>query len=1318
MREIIVRYFLFSIIFFFSSFSFAEASYFRNYQVEDGLSHDCVWAVMQDGQGYMWFGTNDGLNRFDGKNFDVYKNNVNDSLSIGHNFIHCIKEISQNRLLIGTRKGVYQYNRETDNFKQIVIHESNKEIIVNDILEDIDGDVWLATHGDGLYRLNSQLIFKNQYLTNENSNSIPMDYVWTVVNDNYGNLWIGTAGKGFAHFNKNNERFTRIADRNGLDTSKQSVYSIFCDENNYLWVGTSTNGLFQYNYITGEVFHYLKNIDSIKSIKNYSDSKFIMGSESGLILFDKALGTYQIIKDDPSDENIAVNSIFSIEQDREGAFWIGTYFNGVNYFSPAINNFVTFNKLSEKFSQKLIISSMVEEADGNILLATYNNNIIYRYNVKTQQTEKAFTMEYNNILSMLRDDDKLYVNIYGRGIYVLSIKTGKILEKINLKIVEGNSIFKTSEGTIIFALEESGYACREKSTGNIKRMKEFNGMFNVDITEDSKGKIWFATHANGLFYSNPDGSLGSLANDSISNNQHRINNNLTCILSCEDKYIWLGTKDKGLILLNPEEKKIQMDFTIESGMPSNMIFCVLEDKKGDLWVSTGKGIVKIDKVTKEIKSTAYIGKEIQYKTRCALKSSSNQLYFGGVNGFICLNPEKLVLNKTIPNIVITSFKISNKEIEPGEKSPLKAPIENTKEIVLKRNQSNFSFEFIALSYIFPESNKYAYILEGFDKEWNYINNSNIANYTNIPAGKYIFRVKGTNNDDLWSEFFTDILIRIKPTFWFSYYMIVLYLLTLAFFVFITFRWYFKRLDKKNKENQYKYQIVKEKETYESKINFFTNIAHEIRTPLSLITGPLENIIQSKDGNEQTQKNLTTIERNTNRLLNLVNQLLDFRKIENDMFLLNFRYQNIVKIVQKVYDQYSQEAKSKDIEMTIDLPSAKILSYIDSEALYKIISNLISNAIKFTRTKIDIELKIKNSILFLSIKDDGMGIKDEFIKKIFDPFYQIEVIDNFNNKGSGLGLSLSKSLAKKLGGDIVAQSKYGKGCSFTIELPILINKNNTEQEDSETAIIEIEQQNIFESQNEAHIAILIVEDNEELRSFMKDCLSAHYTVYEAENGLKALGLLENNIIDIIISDILMPGMDGLELCNELKKNTAYSHIPLILLSAKTDTSTKIDGLKKGADVYMEKPFSIEQLKAQVNSIIENRTNIQKKLFDSPLQYFKRSKNNNENADFIRKLNTFIIENMSDENFTIDNLACEFAISRTNFQKKIKSITGLTPNDYIKLIRLNKSAELLSTGKYRINEVCFLVGFNTPSYFSKCFYEHFGKLPKDFMDNNPG
>lgn len=1279
----------------------AYSSHFRNYQVENGLSHNSIWCVMQDYKGFMWFGTKDGLNRYDGKHFKIYRNNPDTPNSIGHNFIHCIKQDSQKRLLIGTRVGLYLYNENQDNFTHIKIIEEN-DVNINDVMEDRDGNIWVACHGDGLFRLSSDLKVEKHYMYDKSNHSIPLNFIWTIISDNIGNLWIGTAGKGLVHFDKKNERFTPITDRENFKISNQSIYSIHCDQNNYLWIGSSTNGLFRYNYINGHSSQYLEGMSSVKSIMQYSDNELIMGSDKGLVLFDKKKETHCIIKEDISDNNSTDNSIFSIARDREGNFWIGTYFSGVNFFSPATNNFLFFREISEKINQKHIISSMVEGEDGNIFISTHNNNIIYRYNPTTRIIDKAFTMDYHNIQSMLRDNNKLYVSIFGRKVHVLSIDNGKILEEINVRTIEGQSIFKASDGRILFLKEAGGCAFRD-SDGKLKDFKPLEGTSIIAVTEDASGTLWFLTHNKGLIFIKPNNEWANISEGVNAN--YITKNNLSSFLFDTKNKLWIGTKNTGLLLFNPITGKVENTFNTSNGMSSNTINSILDDKDGNIWASTGKGIVRIDKITNKIRTFSYAGKEIQYNTKCALKTSSNKLYFAGAKGFICLDPEQITLNENIPPIYLTGFKIYN------EDTLLKETLQQTKEIELKYNQTNFSFQFAALSFSFPESNHYAYMLEGFDKDWNYTTD-NTAQYMNIPAGKYVFKVKGTNNDGIWNNGGVSIAITVKPPFWLESYMIILYFILIISTIIYFIRRYQRFLDRKNEEKQYKYQVVKEKEIYEAKINFFTNIAHEIRTPLSLITAPLQNIIQSNEGSNLTKKHLGVMERNTNRLLDLVNQLLDFRKIEHDMFLLNHKNHDIVKIVRKVFEQYQRD--TEDIKITLDVPSEKVMSCLDSEALYKIISNLMSNAVKFTKDLISVKLEANNQILSVSVRDNGEGIEENSIDKIFEPFYQLEPSNTYGNEGSGLGLSLAQSLANKHGGDVYVQSIKGEGAIFTLELPIVKAKEEIDSFINESKVLESDLEEIKTTETEDNQTIIIVEDNKELRDFMKDCLEELYTVVEAENGLEALKLVENNDCDVIISDIIMPEMDGLEFCNEIKSNPAYSHIPIILLSAKTDTSSKIAGLKKGADVYMEKPFSIEQLKAQVASIIENRANIRTKLRQAPLLYFKQNTDDSdENTEFVEKLNDFILKNMSDENFSIDSLSREFAISRTNFQKKIKSITGVTPNDYIRLIRLNKSAELLSTGKYRINEVCLEVGFNTPSYFSKCFYEHFGKLPKDFV-----
>lgn len=1297
--------------------SSGHAYYFRSYQIEDGLSNNSVWAVMQDSKGFLWIGTNDGLNRFDGKSFKIFRNKPGDTLSLGDNFIHYLKEDSKGRFFVGTKKGLYVYDDNFEHFHRVNLNRHRDEdASINYLFETPDGSVWVACHGQGLYLLNSDLSIKKHYTKNNDKNGLPNNFIWTVVQDYVGNVWLGTAGDGLVHLDVNKGLFTKMSDE-GHDIKEPIIYSLFCDVDYNLWVGTSSNGLYRFNYRTGKVSNYMnQQAFNIKSIIEYSDKELIMGCDKGLVTFDRKNETDHMLNDD--FDNMTDNSIFSIIKDREGAFWIGTYFGGVNYFSPIINTFTYHYNSPKNSSKKNIISSFAEDEDGLIWVGTHNDGLSLFNSKKNRFENEQINVGYHNVEDLYYDNGKLYISLYGQGVRVMNIKTKHIENLSDYPLVKNNVnlfttiIFKSSQKYFFFG-SELGVSKYDPDTKEAVRVQKLSDIPVKNITEDYNGAIWFATHANGIFRMNNDGSWNTYTYKADDVNSIPTNN-VGCIHQDSKYRIWAGTEGGGLVLFNPEANRFERVFSNVKELSSGIIYSILDDNDGNVWVTTsGGGLIRIDADLKAIKSFGYLGdiQKIRYNPKAVLKSLDNKLYFGGTNGFIAFNPREIKNNEEVPTLTFTSFQISNKEVVPGENSPLKEEINEAQKVVLERNQSNFSFEFVSLSYISSNNNKYAYFLEGFDTDWTYTTESK-AYYTNIPAGEYVFRVKGTNNDGVWSDE-KSIVIQVKPSFLVSPFMILLYIMvSVAILAYILIR-YAKQVERKNQRKIAEYKTRKEKEIYESKINFFTNIAHEIRTPLSLISAPLESIIVSGDGNDKTKNNLNIIKVNANRLLELINQLLDFRKVEENMFHFNFQYQDILKVVCNVFNQYSQNAKLSGIEMKLNIPGGELKTSIDAEAIYKIVSNLVSNAIKHAKSEVIVSVDAKDANIQVTVKDDGKGIDKKHFEKIFEPFFQIHETANNTKTGSGLGLSLSKSLVEKHNGSIWVESEENNGCLFTLNIPIV------DADSIEILWEESEQKNTVtdvNTSNETGLRIVIAEDNNDLREFLVNSLGEDYIVFEARNGVEAFDIIEKENIELVISDIMMPEMDGLQLCNIVKSDVAYSHIPLILLSAKTDTPTKIEGLSKGADVYLEKPFSLEQLKAQINSIIENRNNIRNSFVKSPLQYFKQNTTENtENAEFIEKLNSHILENMSDENFTIDNLSGQFYMSRSNFHKKIKNITGMTPNDYIKLIRLNQSAQLLASGKYKINEVCYMVGFNTPSYFSKCFQEQFGKLPKEFVES---
>ncbi|MDR0412482.1 MAG: response regulator [Dysgonamonadaceae bacterium] len=1281
------------------------AYYFRSYQVENGLAHNSVWAVMQDSRGFMWFGTNDGLNRFDGKTFKVFRHIENDTFSIGNNFIHCLKEDSQGRFFVGTKEGLYLYDSNSETFRPVDLNSGNNKVSINTVYETPEGVVYVTTHGQGLYILNADLTLKKRFVRGQNASDLPSNYIWTVVQDYVGNVWLGTAGEGLVLFDTHTGKFTKIRAEKDFDLEDLTVNSLFCDVNYNLWIGTASGGLCRYNYRTGKTYRYMQNEAlNIKSITEYSDNELIMGCERGLVTFNLKTETAHFLNNEW--DGMTDNSVFSIIRDNEGAFWIGTYFGGVNYFSPEINKFACYYSSPQNSPKKNIVSSFAQDENGKIWISSYNDGVSL-LNPQTGCFEDTRTInDFHNIQDIYYDNGKLYISLYGAGITVFDAKTSRITplhaRNPEIKKVTGDfitTIFKTSKGDFLFCSEErtSRY---NPQTQTAERIERLTSVPVKGVAEDYNGALWFACHAQGLFRLTADGNWKTFDN--------LPNKNINCVYQDSKFRIWIGTEGSGLAVFNPQTEQFQQTFTQQNGLPSNIVYSILDDGYGNIWASTGGGLVKIETDLKTVKRFGFLNdiQKIRYNPKAVLRTADNYLYFGGANGFIAFNPKDITENTRQPALVITGFHNAGKTTETGNDA-----LQN---ITLERFQSTFSFDFMALSYISPAQNSYAYMLEGFDAEWNYTGD-NRATYMNIPTGEYVFKVKGANNDGVWSDV-QSVYIRVKPHFLAAWFMILLYILLGLSLVAYFLLAYKKRLDKRNQEKIYKYKIEKEKEIYQTKIDFFTNIAHEIRTPLSLITAPLESIIVSGDGNAKTRNNLDIIKINANRLLELINQLLDFRKVEENMFHYQFKYQDVVKIVRKVYEQYESNAKMNNIEISFHPEVEELKSNVDKEAVYKIVSNLISNAVKHTQSKIEIKLETKESNIYISVTDDGAGIDKKYLDAVFEPFFQISDNANGLKTGTGLGLSLSKSLAEKHNGDITAISAENEGSTFTLRLPVTENDNTPAE--TETSTFQPEASVTIETGHAPSLQtrILVAEDNRDLRDFLINSLCEDFTVFGAENGAEALKIIEKESIDLIISDIMMPEMDGLELCNRVKSDVSYSHIPLILLSAKTDTPTKIEGLSKGADVYLDKPFSFEQLRAQINSIIENRNHIRLNFIKSPLQYFKQnaSEDDDGQAEFIEKLNAMILANMDDENFTIDVCAGQFAMSRSNFHKKIKNITGMTPNDYIKLIRLTRSAQLLASGKYKINEVCYMTGFNTPSYFSKCFYDHFGKLPREFME----
>lgn len=919
------------------------------------------------------------------------------------------------------------------------------------------------------------------------------------------------------------------------------------------------------------------------------------------------------------------------------------------------------------------------------------------------------------------DNEKLWIGTYSGGMNILDLQTNHFKHYTSGSAdpysLYGNSvyaIYKENENIWIGTME--GICLYNRENDNFLRIKEV-GTTIIDIISDPEGFVWFATLGSGLFrYDNEHQSWQHFLHDpsdptSIPNNQ------INTLCMDEDNRLWLGTDD-GLAVYerrNNTFSKIKLDI-------DNAIIYYIQNINKDLWITTNNGLINYmipDSTARHFYKSDGLQSD-QFNLKSGLLSSSGELYLGTTNGFNIIKPEEISENRHVPSIFITNIQVSNKDLEIESHGILKQSVLFQKQIDLSHKENVFSIEYVVLSYNAPSRNQYKYMLEGFDKEWNHAGNQQKATYTNLPAGKYIFHVTGSNNDGIWNGHGTSLTIIIHPPFWqtpFAYFLYTLLILGILAFIILQIR---QKGEKKHKEHMRQLQVEKDKELHEAKINFFTLVAHEIRTPVSLIIGPLEKIMDNIQLlPELMQDSLRIINRNSQRLLSLVNQLLDFRKAEEKAFIINFSPQNIYELLYNLYIRFKPLAEQKKITLSLNIGNQDTVAIVDPEALTKIISNLLTNALKYAKSTITITFKSDNKNLIIKVTDDGAGIQPDEQKNIFLPFYQVA---QSQKPGTGIGLSLVKLLVDAHHGSVEVESVPDQHTTFTVTLPEF---QNMKEEAGENAIllnndIILEEQatNMHEKSTDTNQkpVLLIAEDSSDMRRFLAESLQTSYKVIETKNGKEALEKLKKYPVDIIVSDIMMPVMNGIEFTQTVKDNIEFSHIPVILLTAKTDKDSKVEGMKTGADAYVEKPFSLKLLQAQIDNLVKTRINLRKKFSEMPFTPLNSVAENKADKQFLDKMNKLVEKNISNPDFSVDSLAEQLFISRSGLFAKMKSLAGMTPNELIQLIRLKKAAELLSGGELRINEICYKVGFNNPSYFAKCFQKQFGVLPKDFVNRH--
>ncbi|MDR2764991.1 MAG: response regulator [Tannerella sp.] len=1297
--------------------------YFSHITGENGLSQSNVKTILQDSYGFMWFGTKNGLNRYDGTSIKILRCE-DPVLGKGNNNISALFEDDDRKLWVGTDKGVYLYDPVLEAFHAMDVATAEGKQMTNwvsDIRSDEAGNIWIVIPDEGVFRYHAGKLY--QYDVTD-GNHYASEYPECMCVTASGEVWIGTFGAGLYEYDPAADTFRQhLADRHGNTFKNDHIFSI-CEYGSDLVVAAHEGQLKKYHRAKQEIrvvdapeVHY-----SVLRAVACFDGELWVGTQAGLFIINEEKGKVTHLKEDLMHPySLSDKTVYTIYRDREGGIWLGTVFGGVNYLPSRRMVFEKYmpSAFGCALSSKRI-RELAEDAYGHIWITTDDGGM----NVLDTKTGHIAPLAYaagrkdrQNTLAIAVIGQQVWFGTFKQGIDVISLPSGSHREYPGTALnLEESSVYAMLEDRAGRVWLGTGRGLYVAPPGEMRfeRVTQTGHEWIFHLMEDSDGQLWIATMGNGVYKYNPgDGSYlhyAYHAGDSTGLSSSSVSD----IMQDSRGRIWFST-DRGGLCLYDKEKDRFTTYSVADGLPDDMVYRVLEDGQHYLWFGTNRGLVKFHPDTRETrvytKSDGLPENQFNYKS--ALKAGNGKFYFGSIGGLIAFDPEQEGRMDFTPPVYITKMRIYNSEITVhSEDSPLERSIIHTDLIVLPYHRSNISFDFVALSYDSPSATQYQYKMEGLDREWiTAASNRNIT-YSKLPPGNYRFVVQATNRDASWTDARRSLAITILPPWWLSLTAFVVYTLLAIGLIAGWLYWYGKRQQKRMLEAQKLFEIEKEKELYSSKIAFFTEIAHEVRTPLTLINGPLENLLEMNLQDRKVIKNLQVIAQNTKRLLELTRQLLDFRKVGANKFLLDFMMLNVARLLHEIVDRFEPTIHQKGKTLTLHMPEEDITAAVDKEAFTKIVSNLLNNALKYAAHHIEVRLTKESTSFSISVSSDGDRIPEELSARIFEPFFRIN--RSGETSGAGIGLPLARSLSELHQGRLYLDP-HSRVNTFILTLPLNqekvihledgVRQNEYIAEETWQPVSGIDRQ-----------TVLLVEDSESLSTFMVEKLQESFVVEVAGNGVEALEILKNKHVDIVISDVMMPRMGGFELCRAIKSDVELSHIPFIFLTAKNDLDSKINGLKTGAEAYVEKPFSFNYLYTQIVTLLTNRRKEREAFAKRPFFPVHNMHMNRADEEFMDRIIGVIHGNLSDGNFKVEHLAEILCMSRSSLLRKIKALTNLSPVDFIRLIRLKKAAELILEGKYRMGEICDQVGIHSPSYFSKLFLQQFGMTPKDFANQN--
>ncbi len=1330
--------------------SMSSTVHFNHLGVKEGLSQSSVLSIHQDRFGFMWMGTRDGLNKYDGYSFEVFRHLVDDSTSIAGNIIYDIKEDGLGNIWAVTENGLSKYDRKWHVFHNYSLPKGEYETSALQVLWiDRTGNIWIGGRY-GLFLFDESTgAFHTDFLPDRPADIQRMSLVSAIHEDKKGNIWVGTTQFGIYRINRRKGVLERVPTDGFLqDKSNSRVEALLVDAEDRVWAGTYGSGLFVMDTagrLVGQYHHHASNEawrlsnDNIRALELDDRGRLWIGTFDGLDIIDGDRVVNRIGYQEGNVRGLSHSSIRAIFKDRKGTVWVGAYFGGINLFDENNQRFqhfyhLPFDRTSLSYN---VVGAFAETGNGELIIGTERGGISILDAKRTahQQQERP----NGTVKSLLTDrDGQVWVGVFREGLHLLDPQTYALVAYPSA----GQPAYEVMRDAIINCIvqdPQGGLWLGTDSRGGVfyfdaksKMFVQFDGqealqdylgnhaVKSIHLAES--GKLILATKGKGIVvFDRHTGDISQRDQMEI-RGQPVLVDEFNHIFEDHSGTLWFASNGAGVLAYDPSTEAVNR-IHAGDGLANNIVMGTMQDDAGSLWFVTLTGLSKYQPQTEPaIKNYHYSsGFPLEEINEGAFhKTTNGEFLIGGSNGYVIMDPLRLPDNSYLPPVVLTSISVSNKRVFPGDETGILAQeLHKTDAITLRHSQSILSLDFAALNFVRPENNQYAYILEGFDEDWIYSQNRRSATYTRLPEGSYTFMVKGSNNDGLWNEEPLELRIVVLPPPWRTAWAYLIYaILIVAGFLVVRYN-AVKSTQLKHHLKLEQLEKEKWKEIHDLKLTYFIDVSHEFRTPLTLIVSPLEEIISARVGNDWLRSRLKIMLFNAKRLLHLIDQIMEIRELEAGHHVVRHQTLFLAPLMREIVDNFKALADKQRIKLRYTEQNIEeVPLLIDRDKLEKIFFNLLSNAFKFTPSggEIAIHVSCQDGIYQFEVTDTGQGMDESTAERVFDRFYK----KGKSNYGAGIGLSVTKLLVEVMDGTITVASKRNAGTAFSINLPLQSSSQTQPEpphpfrkpvplEYQDTVIVN---QTHDDDRQEREI-ILVVEDNKDLRTYLAGQLGAEYEVATANNGEKGLKKAQRIGPALIVSDVMMPKMDGYELCKVIKTTKDLCHIPVILLTARSSQIHKLEGLEQGADDYISKPFSILELKARIRNILQNRKILHEKYRTAPHPTVAAEGTlNSYDEQLLAKLQLILAENLDQANLTVEYLGDQVGLSRVHLFRKLKALIGLTPSEFIKDFRMKHARQLLATGKFRVADVASQVGFQDPQYFSKVFKKETGKSPSEY------